>query len=117
MTFRGPLRIKLPIYQQSSAHKELFLTTSEWLVHNQQSGGGFLVPVAREITGIKRVLQPGWLSAMAQGHCISVLIRAYTLTKDRRYIEAASNALQPFETEAVDGGVRNHFLGMPWYEE
>lgn len=117
LTFRGKLRVKLPIRQQSSAHKELFLFTSDWLLKNQASNGGFPVPVAREISGIEKVLQPGWLSAMGQGHCISVLVRAYNLTKDNRYIEAAENALRPFEIEAIDGGVRNHFLGLPWYEE
>jgi hypothetical protein len=117
LAFRGNSHIKLPIYQQSSAHEELFLSTSDWLLMNQALNGGFPVPVEREISGIKKVLQPGWLSAMGQGHCISVLVRAYSLTKDRRYIEAAENALRPFETEAIDGGVRNHFLGLPWYEE
>lgn len=51
-----------------------------------------------------------------QGHGISVLVRAYNLTNDKRYADAASNALKPFETEATDGGVRNHYLGIPWYE-
>jgi heparosan-N-sulfate-glucuronate 5-epimerase len=75
------------------------------------------VPVEREIKGIKQSLKPGWVSAMGQGHALNVLTRAYHLTKDRRYVDAALKALHVFEMEAVDGGVRNHLFGLTWFEE
>lgn len=97
LTFHENAHIKLPINQQSSAHRELFLITSEWLLQNQGLNGGWQVPVAREVSGIKEILKPGWISAMGQGHVICVLVRAFNLTNDQRYIHAAESGLRPFE--------------------
>lgn len=76
------------------------------------------------------VLPPGWYSAMGQGHAISVLTRAYHVSGDGKYLEAAKKALGPFKQDSPGagspvssspdsrGGVRAWFLGhLPWYEE
>ncbi|KAI6184438.1 Heparosan-N-sulfate-glucuronate 5-epimerase [Aphelenchoides bicaudatus] len=120
LTFRGAATIKLPIYQQTNAHKDAFLASANWLCETQNSKeriGGWSVSVDRELSGIKNKLKAGWVSAMGQGHGISVLVRAYNLTNDQKYFDTAARALRLFEVEAIDGGVRNHFLGLPWYEE
>lgn len=49
LTFRGAAQIRLPIYQQENAHKELFLLTANWLFETQLSNGGWAVPVDREV--------------------------------------------------------------------
>lgn len=41
-------------------------------------------------------LNPGWCSAMAQGHGISVLVRAAQITGETRFWDAAELALKPF---------------------
>ena len=41
-------------------------------------------------------LNPGWCSAMAQGHGLSVLVRAAQITGDKRFWDAAHLALKPF---------------------
>lgn len=56
------------------------------------------MPVSREVANIKNTLEPGWISAMGQGHGLSVLVRAYNMTGDTRYADAVLNALRPFET-------------------
>jgi hypothetical protein len=71
LTFRGATQIKLPIYQQSIAHKELFLLAANWLLETQISNGGWPVPVDRDVSGIKKTLKTGWLSAMGQGHGVN----------------------------------------------
>jgi uncharacterized protein YyaL (SSP411 family) len=43
---------------------------------------------------------------MAQGLAISVLLRAYQLTGDKKYFESAEKAYKVFEVDIVDGGVR-----------
>jgi len=41
-------------------------------------------------------LNPGWCSAMAQGHGLSVLVRAAQITGEKRFWNAAQLALKPF---------------------
>ncbi|CAD5211368.1 unnamed protein product [Bursaphelenchus okinawaensis] len=114
--FNGILEITMPIYQQSSDHKQMFLNSADWLLKNQRENGAWAVPVKRIID--KKLFLPAfWPSAMAQGHGISVLIRAYHLTNNEAYLHAARKALKPFELAPKDGGVRNVVLGVPWYEE
>ena len=55
---------------------------------------------------------------MAQGHGISMMVRAAHVTGDESYWLAASQALLPFKKLTVDGGVKNKFMGIyDWYEE
>jgi hypothetical protein len=46
-----------------------------------------------------------WLSALTQGNAISVLMRAYQLTKDTTFLQVARRAVRTFELEICDGGV------------
>jgi heparosan-N-sulfate-glucuronate 5-epimerase len=52
------------------------------------------------------IAEPPWISGMAQGHALQVLIRAYTLTREVKYKEAASKALSVFFADIAQGGVR-----------
>lgn len=91
------------VMQQTVDHGAHFLRAADWLVEAQDDMGGWPVPVQRVLAGRLR-LPPGWHSAMAQGHAISVLTRAYLLTKQTRFIQAATNALHLFEVPASEGG-------------
>lgn len=44
------------------------------------------------------ILRAGWHSAMAQGHALSVLTRAYVVTNDMKYLQVAKRALDLFKT-------------------
>ncbi|PIO56549.1 D-glucuronyl C5-epimerase, partial [Teladorsagia circumcincta] len=79
--------------------------------------GGWAVPVERAIAERRLVLDAGWYSAMAQGHALSLLTRAYAATKNASYLVVASKALDLFEKDASAGGVRNKLFGNDWYEE
>ncbi len=48
-----------------------------------------------------------WLSALAQGCALSVLVRAYLLTEDEAFLQAAHRAIRAFELDILDGGVRS----------
>ena len=78
--------VTLHINQCSSAHSTQFLIAADWFVFNQDEAGGWSVPVERSIADKKLVLAPGWHSAMAQGHAISVLVRAHGRTAEQKCV-------------------------------
>lgn len=117
LAFRGQVTVVQRVSQRNSAHMEQFLTAADWFLSNQDEVGGWSVPVERSIAEKRLVLEAGWHSAMAQGHAMSVLTRAYAVTNDTRYLAAANKAAKLFDVEARDGGVRNTLLSVPWYEE
>jgi glycosyltransferase involved in cell wall biosynthesis len=89
----------------SSEHEEAFLIQANWLLAQQ-------VQLANGI-GAWPVLIPRpayyafrpWLSASVQGCVLSVLVRAYLLTDDETFLQAACRAVRPFELDILDGGV------------
>jgi len=60
-----------------------------------------------------------WVSALAQGFGISVLVRAYALTRNTEYFEVAQQALNAFKVFIKEGGVLyiDRDDGDWWYEE
>ncbi|ULU00627.1 hypothetical protein L3Y34_001226 [Caenorhabditis briggsae] len=115
--FRGQLTVRQQIAQRKEQDSHAFRSSADWLVENQDKKGGWAVPVERSIADRKLVLPPGWHSAMAQGHGISVLTRAYNQFNDKKYLSSAINALELFKTNSSEGGVRAEFFGYIWYEE
>ncbi|VDM66580.1 unnamed protein product, partial [Strongylus vulgaris] len=109
--------VRQRIEQSENAHRKSFLTAADWLVSNQDNIGGWPVPVERAIADRRLVLPAGWYSAMAQGHGISLLTRAYASTHNVSYLAAAGKALHLFEKDANEGGVRRELFGYVWYEE
>lgn len=104
----------------SSEHIQQFYDAAEWFIKNQnQSTGGWSIPVRRKLSSGFEDLQPGWLSAMSQGHGISLLSRAYYHSGgNKKYLRAAVNALKPFKVSSSQGGVLAKFMGkLNWYEE
>ncbi|KAK3788008.1 hypothetical protein RRG08_042296 [Elysia crispata] len=100
----------------ASAHTQNLIQAADWLVNHQDRAGGWPTSVPIKTRAIE--LPPNWYSAMAQGQAMSVLVRAYNLTQEAKYLEAAVGALALFTRESTDGGVRTRFLGqLDWYEE
>lgn len=95
-----------------------FFAAAKWLVRNQNDFGGWPISVTRRLSNGMLELEPGWYSAMAQGQAMSVLTRAYTVTEDPAYLEAALRAIGPFKVRSENHGVMATFLGkFVWYEE
>ena len=90
-----------------------FLIQAEWLRDHLEHDGtlpiGFAVP--------SRDLEPGWISAMAQGEAISVFVRAYVETADEEYLAAALSAFEPFTRSVQEGGVTCRDEAGTWLEE
>jgi len=91
-----------------------FLTHARHLRLSQDTQGGWQYPVPAARYGVA----PGWYSAMAQGLAVSVMLRAFDLTGEQSYFDAAGLAagllLRPFD----EGGCSDYDeLGRPFLEE
>lgn len=85
---------------------------------SQDSKGGWPIPVSRVLVKGVMSLEPGWYSAMAQGHAMSLLSRAYSRSRNPLYLRAAYRAINPFLVPSSEGGVLTYLFGQhPWYEE
>jgi heparosan-N-sulfate-glucuronate 5-epimerase len=75
------------------------------LLSLQDKSGAFRFPFSWPYYLTGKSLAPGWVSGMAQGQALSVLARAYTLTKDAHYLDAGIKAFNFLLTEVDAGGV------------
>ena len=58
-----------------------------------------------------------WIHGMAQGLIVSVMLRAYEKTEDKKYLKIAKGAYNVFEKELGKGGLQ-HIIGHDiWLEE
>lgn len=65
-----------------------FLNIADWFVDNQTNDGFWLANTNVD----KFHLKAPWKSAMAQSRGVSVLVRAYNLTKNEKYLNSADKA-------------------------
>lgn len=99
-----------------SAHAHFFLAAANWFLRNQNEQGNWPITVKRVVESV--TLNPNWYSAMAQGHGMSLLTRAYLYTKKQIYLNAALRATSLFKIRAKDKGLLATFMNQyPWYEE
>lgn len=99
-------------------NKENFLRQADWLVNNIKiKTKGFGVWEHNFVLPYYKFKIP-WVHGMAQGLAISVLLRAYQLTDNEKYLETAEKSYKVFEVDIANGGVR--FVdekGNAWIEE
>lgn len=102
---------------QDNQYKVKFLKMADWFCENLVSKGDFGV-WEYKFDYPRFQLKAPWPSAMSQGEGISILVRAYQLTEDERYLECAQGALGSFKASLEEGGVRyRDERGFIWYEE
>ena len=101
-------------------HREIFLKQANWLVTNIRMVNGEVGLWEYNFDfEYHKGLKAPWRSALAQGQGISVLVRAYSLTKTRIYLDTAAKAFRAFEREITEpGGVSYKDKdGNIWFEE
>jgi len=87
-------------------NKELFIACSDWLVSNiRKNKKGVWVWMHNFDFEYKEILQSPWYSGLAQGQGISLLVRAYKETNERKYLDTAEKAYNSFLTTVENGGV------------
>ena len=102
----------------SSSHLDSFYSAADWLVTHQNDRGGWPVMVRRKLVPGLLELPPGWYSAMAQGQAMSLLVRAFLSSDNKKYLRAAVDAMKLFEISSEQGGVLAKFANTyEWYEE
>lgn len=104
---------ELYLQTQESQYRNVFIIQSNWLVDHQEEGRWTYNFKIKE-----RSLQKGWISAMAQGQAISLLLRTWQLTEDSLYFRSAQEALGVFQLTLDQGGVS--FIESDssiWFEE
>lgn len=117
LSFRGHGFID-NITLSSTAHLDHFFNAANYLLNHQDYKGGWPIMVQRRLIPGVLELDPGWYSAMGQGQSISLLVRAYIVSKEVKYLRAAEKALNVFDINSTDGGVKATFAGVyDWYEE
>lgn len=99
-------------------YKLSFLKNAKWFLNNQRViDGKYGMWLCNSSWQSKyNVIYP-CPDAMSQGYGISLLLRAYQMTEEEAYREAAHLALRSYECDVVNGGIRNRFKGHVFYEE
>lgn len=94
------------------------IIAANWLIENQdKSTGKWHYNFPFDVGGMGIMLKPGWSSAMGQGQAISLLVRAYHLTNNSKYLDAAELGLKLLRVDVKDGGFMRLFEGYAHYEE
>src|SRR5271165_574771 len=102
-----------------SSRRNKFLRVADWLVlHLEKNPHGLAVWNHNFDWEYRDTLRAPWYSALAQGQGISLLVRAYKESGDRRYLDAAQQALASFVKPVTEGGVAfTDEQGDIWFEE
>ncbi|MGH2569734.1 MAG: D-glucuronyl C5-epimerase family protein, partial [bacterium] len=80
---------------------------ADWLVENQTvDGDGTGAWLHGYPVGGEHQVEPPWISGLAQGMSISLLLRAWQATGHEPYREASARALRSFVAPVGRGGVR-----------
>ena len=82
-----------------------FMAQAHWLAARQRSCKGVAGCYVYEFPNPRYGVGAGWLSAMAQGEAISLLLRAAAIERAEAFVEAAMRAAQPFRANVQHGGV------------
>ncbi|MBN2009272.1 hypothetical protein JW960_07990 [candidate division KSB1 bacterium] len=97
------------IDHQSEQSRQLFLNQSEWLLNNAHEWPHdalvWWYPFDIPYYGITKP----WISGMAQGEALAVLVRAHQLTGNDAYLQTAERAFNVFQYQTNDNGVLAHF--------
>ncbi len=111
----------LNLYLKSAdpARRAKALKIAAWLVENlERNPAGFYVWNHHFDFEYRSPLRAPWYSGLAQGQGISLLVRAYSETKDSRYLDVARRAFQCMQADVKNGGVIfTDSQGHRWIEE
>jgi heparosan-N-sulfate-glucuronate 5-epimerase len=106
---------QVALQEWSYDNRQPVLDTADWLLARQREDGAWTYSFAFNALGVP--MTPPWISALAQGQAISVLVRAHAQIGDQRYLDAAELALRPLTKPVSDGGVATDWDGFTWFEE
>lgn len=94
---------------KAQKNKQHFLQAADWFLQSPDGIWAYNYPWMG--------LSPPWISAMAQGEGLSVLIRAWVLTREAQFLNHARKAVVPFMVPVSEGGVRSTLPDGSWFLE
>lgn len=102
-----------------SERRQKFIAVANWLISNlEQNSSGLWVWHHHFDWEYRTLLKAPWYSGLAQGQGISLLLRAYKLTGEKKYLDTANLAFESFNKEIKEGGVIYvDGEGAVWIEE
>jgi heparosan-N-sulfate-glucuronate 5-epimerase len=104
--------------EQNERSKEIFLIQANWLVQNAEHGANDSKVWNYRIDIPFYQITAPWISGMAQGEALSVLLRAHQLTDNQKYLDTAIGTWKIFQVLVQNGGVIAYFPnGSPIIEE
>ena len=90
---------------RADADREAYLAQARWLAANARERDGVAGCLIFDFPWPKYGAPAGWISAMAQGEAISLLLRVAEAESDDSYVDAAVRLAEPFQLDVADGGV------------
>ena len=102
-------------YTGEEHHQKVFLANADWLVKNINAQGAW--EIHQDVHIGKHTIKAPWISGLAQGLAMSVLVRAYKITGNQQYLTTAELAMKPLEKDISQGGVQTQNDFGVWYEE
>jgi len=90
---------------RANTDRVAYLAQARWLAGNVRESNGVAGCLLFDFPWPKYGARVGWISAMAQGEAISLLLRAAEAEEDGTYVDAALEVAQPFRSDVADGGV------------
>jgi len=98
--------------------KALFLRIADWFVQHAEQDERLGAFWRTHIPKPEFEIESGWKSGFSQSRALSILLRAWQLTGDHKYLELATQALQVFQYDIKEGGVAiRRIQGEVFYEE
>lgn len=96
--------------------KNRFLAIADWFSENYTEDEKGVYWLTHTKKPEYQVEKP-WVSSFSQSRAISILLRAYLLTDEKKYLSLATKALTIFDILNSDGGVKAISSGHVFYEE
>lgn len=82
------------------------------LIETQDKRGAFPYDNQHRYYVTKQMTPAGWTSAMAQGQALSLFVRVFDATGDRKYVVSGKRALEYLLTPTIKGGVRTTMASL-----
>ena len=101
--------LSLYIRTKDDKYKKIFLNGAEWFLMNVSDYKNDSLVWFYKFDLTECELKSPWISAMAQGLAVSVLIRANQMTGNKDFLDTAEKAVNVFDIQVHEGGVMSTF--------
>ena len=101
---------------KSDEKRDYFLRIAEWFYNNRIEDEKLGVYWETDTPKPEYHIYKPWMSAFSQSRGLSILLRAWQITGDDKYLDSCKKALIPFTYDILDGGVTaNLKVEKPFY--